>query len=882
MTSLVNQKKQTDLSLRHYANLLKTGRRAELISHLKADISQHRSYLRTLRKEDARRLVYAQSNYIDKIISIFYHLAKSLSGAETEENEINIAVVSVGGYGRRELCPYSDIDLLFLYRDKIDKYVEILVNEILYFLWDLGFQVGHSCRSTKESLQLARSDLTVCTSLIESRYIAGNKTIHDLFFNALLAQVRKQGDGFVLEKIREQTERHAQYDYAVNLLEPNIKESPGGLRDYNLCLWAATVQYGLNTYDNLPDIKILSNNELKIFMGAVEFLLKVRNQLHFSCSRRSDILAMDYQDPVARELGYKKRGRKSASQQLMQDYYIHANRIRYLSQIFLQHCLKKGNKKKRPSTGKIDIEEGFCALDGELVLLDEKKNPFKAKPLLMMVVFQWCGRYNLVMSNDLKRLIQKNKKLIDEDFQTSGEIRDIFLSILKFRNSAQILRQMHEINFLGRYIPEFEPLTCLAQRDLYHQFTVDEHTLKAIHYLEELPSDPNLSELADLYNNDLKKPEIVKLALLFHDLGKGKEAGHITGSIEETNRFLNRMQFDSDTQKNIVFLVGKHLEMNYLAQHHDLDDTHTIRSFADQVGSVENLKMLYLISYADIRSVGHDVWNDWKEHLLSDLYNRTARFLEKKITGNLKQKVLDSLPPEIDPKDAEIYFDSLPDRHQEFFSPEKTIRHLKLMTEKKKNSIQISYDQYVNFTELMVCTDNCRGVLAQITGVLASQNINILGAHVNTLKNGIAIDTLQITDIDYKPIIDPNIVKRLKKKLVLVLEGKQDLDSLKPSRKRFLVLKKEAALPVPTQISLDNAFSPHYSVIQLTCRDRLGLLYDITRSLSGMGIDISMAKITTEAHRAIDTFYATEKDNKKITDSRRQEAIKKKLNDIID
>jgi [protein-PII] uridylyltransferase len=753
-----------------------------------------------------------------------------------------------------------------------------MLNEILYFLWDLGFQVGHSCRSTRESLQLARSDVTVCTSLIESRHVVGCKIIHDRFFNTLLAQVRKQGDAFIREKIREQAERHALYDHAVNLLEPNVKESPGGLRDYNLCLWATAVRYGRIVFDDLHKIRILSNDELKIFIRSVDFLLKVRNQLHFYCSRRSDILAMDYQDPVAKGLGYKKKGAKSASQQLMQDYYIHANRIRYLSHIFLQHCFENDDKDSYIKTrGKIDIEYGFCAQDGELIL--SEKNIFETNRLLMMVVFEWCGRYNLVLSTNVKRLIQKNLSLIDDDFRTDYKTRDIFLSILKFKNSARILRQMHEVHFLGRYIPEFEPLTCLAQRDLYHQFTVDEHTLMAVHHLEDLSSDNNLLELAGLYN-ELENPETVKLALLFHDLGKGGEVDHISESLEKTNRVFTRMRLDPDTKKTILFLVEKHLEMNHLAQSHDLEDTHTIRSFADRIGKY--LKMLYLVSYADIRSVGHDVWNDWKGFLLSDLYHRTAGFQEKTVSGNLKQKVLDSLPPEIDPQDAQIYFESFPDRFQDFFSLEKTIKHLKLITQKKSKSIQVVYNQYVNFTELMVCTSNRRGVLAQITGVLTSQNINIMGAQVNTLKNGIAIDTLQITNIDYKPITDADILKKLDVQLTLILEGKQGLGFLKPSRKRFLVLKKEAALPIPTRISFDNTFSPNYSVIQLVCRDRLGLLYDITRTLSGMGVDISMAKISTEAHRAIDTFYATEKDNKKITDLRRQVSIKKKLKDMIE
>lgn len=880
---MIEHKKQSDLSLQYCASLLQAGQRAKLIAHVKAQIKLHYLYLQKIHQERARKLVSIQSYYIDQIVILFYQLAQLLSEAEEKKKRTRLDVVAVGGYGRGELCPYSDIDLLFLYQGKINSFIEKLVNETLYFLWDSGFQVGHSCRSTKECLRLARSDLIVCTSLIESRHIIGNKIIHNQFFNTLLGQVRKQGNAFIREKIREQDERHAQYDHAVNLLEPNIKESPGGLRDYHLCLWAATVQYGQTSLDKLQHIKILSNDEFQSFTRSVEFLLKVRNQLHISSSRRSDILAIDYQDLIARRLGYKGMDTKSASQQLMQDYYIHANQIRYLSQIFLQHYLKNDGKNRQISARqrKVTLESGFSALDGELIVSGEKENPFENNPLLMITVFEWCARYNLILSTDVKRLMQNNFLLIDHDFRVSIKARNIFLSILKYKGSAEILRQMHEVRFLSRYIPEFEPLTCLAQRDLYHQFTVDEHTLMAIHHLETLPSHPSLSELAGLYE-ELARPEIVKLALLFHDLGKGTRKNHISAGLEQATRILARMRLDPDVQDSVTFLIDKHLQLNYLAQHHDLDDAHTIRTFADQVGSIENLKMLYLVSYADIRSVGHDVWTVWKGLLLSDLYHRTAGFLEKRISRNLKKAVLESLPSEVDPRDAEIYFDSIPDRHQDLLSAEKTIKHLMLMAKKKSKPIQISFDQDVNFTELMVCTNNRRGVLAQIAGVVASQNINILGAQVNTLKNGIAIDTLQITDIDNKPITDKTILSNVETGLALVLEKKQDLDSLKPSRKRFLVLKKESALPIPAQVSIDNEFSPHYSVIQLVCRDRLGLLYDITRSLSEMEIDISMAKITTEAHRAIDTFYATEKDNKKILDHQRQKTIKKKLKYIID
>jgi [protein-PII] uridylyltransferase len=252
---LIEQKKQSDLSLQYCASLLQAGHRAKLVAHVKAHIKRHYLYLQKIHQERARKLVSVQSYYIDQIVILFYQLALLLLGAEEQEKQTRLDVVAVGGYGRGELCPYSDIDLLFLYQGKINSFVKKLVNEILYFLWDSGFQVGYSCRSTKECLKLARSDLTVCTSLLESRHIIGNKIIHNQFFNTLLVQVRKQGNAFIREKIREQDKRYAQYDHAVNLLEPNVKESPGGLRDYHLCLWAATVQYGQTSLDKLQNIK---------------------------------------------------------------------------------------------------------------------------------------------------------------------------------------------------------------------------------------------------------------------------------------------------------------------------------------------------------------------------------------------------------------------------------------------------------------------------------------------------------------------------------------------------------------------------------------------------------------------------------------------------
>lgn len=864
----------------YYGDLLKSGRRTELLSHLKADLDKHRLRLRALHKKEAWELVRAHSDYVDEIISLLYYLAKTLWQPEGEEK---IAVTAVGGYGRRELCVYSDIDLLFLYENRIDKNVEKVAEEILYFLWDLGFSVGHGCRSFKDSLQLARSELTVCTALIESRYIVGPKGIYDRFFKALLGQVRKQGDNFILEKTKEQLARHAQYDDAVNLLEPNIKESPGGLRDYHLCLWVAIFQYGPVSFSDLFHKNILSKDELISLRDSVGFLLKVRNQLHLSCSRRCDVLAMDYQEIIAEELGYQDEGSINASRKLMQDYYIHANRIRYLSSIFLQQSIKRENKSKRffSELRKIDTAEGFSVLDGELLFSEEGKNPFENNLLLMMDVFDWCAKHNLALSIDVKRLIQRSLPLIGEGFRASSQVRDVFASILKSNKAADTLRQMHEVHFLGRYIPEFDFLTCLAQRDLYHQFTVDEHTLMAIHHLEKLSSKPGMTELSGVYN-ELKNPEIVKLALLFHDLGKGGEADHITGSVEWTKDILNRMKWDAETRETVLFLVAKHLEMNYLAQHHDLDDIHIIQSFADTVISAENLRMLYLVSYADLRSVGHEIWNDWKGRLLSNLYHRALGFLEKKTFGDLRQKVLASLPEEMDHNDAEIYLSSLPDRHQEFISAEKIVKHLKLIAKQQSGSIQIVFTQDSYFTELMVCTIDCSGILSRIAGVLASCDVNILGAQVNTFKGGIAIDTLQVTDIHDKPITDTKVLKKLKTTLTLVLEGKEDIDSAKLSGRRFFVPKKEAALPISPRVNLDNTFSPYYSVIQLVCRDRLGLLYDITHSLFEMGINVSMAKITTEAHRAIDTFYATEKDGKKILDRQRQETVKKKLKTLIE
>jgi len=818
--------------------------------------------------------VRAYSKLVDKVIEgIYFASIENFDQKFSKKKKTKCVLIAIGGYGREELSPYSDVDILFLYEPLLDIFIDNLVKDIITTLWDTGFKVGHSCRTIKESMRISSLDLSAQTAMIESRYIIGNKELYKKFNKALKKNVIDKGiDFFINRKILERKRRHTMYDESVNLLEPNIKESPGGLRDFHITMWAAATKYGVKSLKDLFEKGLISKKEMKSIMKSYDFLLRVRNDLHFLVGKRWDILDINIQKRVAYNLGYRDKDNRKLVELFMQDYYINATNIYYFSTMFLDKCLAK--KVLKYKKGK-DIDGFFVTRDSQIDIKNGQ-DIFKKNPILLMKVFSYVQRFGLEISIETRKAIASYLYLIDEKYRELPEARDIFLMILKEKSAGRALRLMNELGVLDQYIPEFNPIKCLVQYDSYHKYTVDEHTLKSIEILEDLPKakKKGLGELSELYK-EISNPELIKLALLFHDIGKSGGPGHIKRGGVIADSIMERMGLPNDVSSKIRFLIDNHLVMSHISQRRDMHDHKVIREFAELIKEEENLKMLSVLTYADTKAVGHDIWSEWKATLLMELYNKAMDYIRKggrafltgrSLINRLEEEILKKVPYRIDKKNIQDYLEMMPQKYTATTSAERIAKHIKLAQRlvKKKLVIDCCQNLDIGYTELMVCTHGKTGLFSMIAGTLTSKNINILGAQIFTKRDGVAIDTLQIKDLDGKPILDNKFWLAFEKDLLEVIEGKKSVEELISSRKRYVFPKKIKGPKVDTEVRIKNDISDTHTVIEVIAEDRIGLLYNITDTLFRLDLDIYIAKISTEANKAIDVFYVTDLKWKKI------------------
>jgi [protein-PII] uridylyltransferase len=828
------------------------------------------------------------ASLIDKVIEKAYDMVLA-----TSEKSPNLSLVAIGGYGRGELSPYSDVDILFLHAKKILPWEQEIIHLTLTLLWDIKLQIGHSCRSVSNCVEMAKGELTVKTSLLESRFMLGSKDIFGNFDKALQKEIIEKGvNDFIIQKIEERNRRYALYDNSANLLEPNVKESPGGLRDYHIACWLVRAKYSTNTKKDLSLGGTLFNEEWDEVNKAYDFILRVRNEMHLTSQKRSDVLALQVQDKIANNLGYCPTGHFTRAENFMRDYYTNANMIKSFSSTVINRCQEeRGLRKVISYISKRDAGSGLYVSGKEIGLKKGMDNIFRENPWRLIEVFLLAGEENLNIGEGLKQLIRTHLSLIDDNFRKDNKIAQKFFDILKQKRSGPTLRQMHELGVLGQYIPEFGEITCLIQHDLYHKYTIDEHCLRAIEYLEELPDSPvsELKELAKIYQN-LSHPEIIKLALLLHDLGKSQGPNHAEVGALMVRDLLKRLYLPEIVKQKVELLVQHHILMNHTAQRRDLHDREVMKQFAGMVKDTDNLQRLYLLTYSDLNAVGPGVWTVWKGALLWELYHKTFDYLskgeEEAISGEellerLKQELVEELIDEVEPEGIESHLDRMPYKYILSTPVEKIAEHIRLIeTLRQKHEEPIlSYHQntQIGYTEIMVCTHDKPGIFSQITGVLASRDVNILRAQIYTGKDGIAIDTLQVITLEGQHLLGKELWQDIRTELAAILRGEKKVEDLVNKRKKVLSPLTPKKISIPTEIIIDNRLSDTHTIVEVFTQDRLGLLFDITNTLYQLGIDIYLAKISTELQKAIDVFYVTDLTGDKIMDEGRLSTIKEAL-----
>lgn len=804
----------------------------------------------------------------------------------------SLSVIAIGGYGRGELNIQSDIDILFLYDKKADFFVDYMTGNMLPFLWDIGLDIGHSRRSINECLSISKQDIESMTALMESRQIAGNSEIYSKFRFALKKHLQQKGTHrFIFQNIHKRENMDSDNIKSIFIAEPNIKENPGGLRDIHSALWATCAIFETGSLKELKSKNIIDSHEYDLLTTAIDFIFKIRNGLHIITGKKSDILTHELQNKLAGILSYNSSKERSGVEVLMKDYYAAAYDIYMFSNILIHRCL--GYRKKRKNIFKLfrlkEIGKGFVQYKDEISLKNFNETVFVEDPDLLFDVFLYAQRLNLKLSENLKRIIRKNIPLIKDFFWENHELKIFIFTLLKTNNFSKILRAMNEVDALGLFLPEFGKCKFLIHNDFFHMYTVDEHCLQTLEMLEiiNVGDKKELAEISSVYRV-IDKPEILKLSLLLHDTGKAEGNDHIQTGLIYVENVIKRLNLGEGDSEILKFLVKNHLLMNHIAQRRDLADKRIIEDFAKTVGNVELLKMLYMHTCADIMAVSPSMWTEWKGALLWELYHKTYDFLmiddsvgiaDKVIAANCRKEILSQLQDKEDNEFITYYLDNMPTKYFVSLNPEKIAKHLILAKQLNHKTVvmDLARNDKFDYWELLVCTKSKVGTLSKITGILSVRSQNILSAQLYSGKDGLAIDTLQITQSGAIAVGDSELFKRIKNDLEDVLSDKKDISDIVKSSRMYKRDNLRRDILIPTTVIVENDISENYTVFEIVFQDRMGSLYLLTKTFSDFEINIVNSKISTQGKRGFNVFYVTDLHGKKLSDEKRLKIIKSTL-----
>ena len=819
--------------------------------------------------------VRAHARLIDDVVLALTRLLAA-DGARAGLVPTPLAVMALGGYGRGELNLQSDVDLMVIYEGELSPYVQRAMQELLYTLWDLGLQVGHSLRSLDDCVAMARTDFSSRTSMQEARFLAGDRRLFARFQRVLRENVYRRDFGKFLETtLTERDQRYRKFGASPYIGEPNVKESAGGLRDMHTAMWLGAAKFGARTLRELADKGLITPREQAAADAALTFLWRVRNELHFFSGHKNDVLGRDLQPRIAKNLGYENDETSLGVERFMHDYYLHARVIHRVSRRLIARCQetlsRRGSAERRQRQQA--LADGLVFFDGALHLADRDPRRLREDATRLMKVFWHLHRLGCELSLDLERAVEDALHLVDDGFRRSPLVRDLFLDVCRnWGRVAQTFSEMHEIGLLGRYLPEFGALTCLVQYDVYHRFSADQHSLFAVEHLEALaPGQSAESEGAALVFNEVEKPELLMLGMLLHDIGKAQGHGHVAKGIPLVRALTARMGLDPADAGAVEFLVAHHLTMSHVAQRRDIDDPKTVADFAATAGDPQRLRMLYLLTYADMRAVGPGVLTPWQARILHELYaralarltgGRVARPNRTQLVGRLHAAVGEDLELQA----VKAHLAMVTDRYLASTSVQRMAEHLRMLRRLAGASVvtELFHHPDLGSSDLEVVTRDVPGLFTLIAGTLAAHGVNIISAQIHTRADGIAIDTFQVNDPLGETLTSKARWTRLLDALRAVLTGEERVETL--LERRRAAGRAPASAAGPPKIALDNQLSDAATVLEVKCPDRLGLLYLITRTLSALGLDIASARIATEIDQAFDTFYVHDRQGRKLED----------------
>ncbi len=805
-----------------------------------------------------------------------------------------LALLAVGGYGRAEMAPFSDVDLLFLTPYKMTAWAESVIESMLYILWDLHLKVGHASRTVNDCLRLGRSDFTIRTALLENRFLAGDAALAEELATSLQKNLfRGTAAEFIEAKLAERSERHRKQGGQRYMVEPNVKEGKGGLRDLQSLFWIAKYVHGVRETDELVRLKLFSREEYDSLLAAEDFLMAVRTHLHLITGRAMDQLTFDLQVEVAAAMGYADRGGRRAVEHFMQDYFRHATRVGELTRIFLT-ALEANHIKTAPRLVGLfrrrkKLREGCKVVQNRLTVTSERR--FLKDRLNILCIFDEALRTGYLLHPDAMRLIAANLALIDDDLRNDPRAARVFLGLLlKHGNPERALRRMNELGVLAAFIPEFEPVVAMMQFNMYHSYTVDEHTIQCISTLAQIERGELVEELP-IASGILKEGvnrKVLYVALLCHDLGKGREEDHSVLGEKIARKVAARLGLKPAEAANVAWLVRHHLLMSDVAQKRDISDPRTVRDFAKAVQTRERLDLLTVLTVCDIRGVGPTTWNNWKAVLLRNLYRQTMDALEggleeinKKKGAEAAKKALRAALPDWDKtalrretgRHYAPYWQGLPTSAHVTFA--------RLLRGIGEDEIRMELFQDVDrdATRAAFALADHPGIFSRLAGALALVGANVVDARSYTSKDGYATAVFWVQDAEGRPYAGSRL-PRLRAMIEKTLKGEVIAREALKSRDR--IRKRESAFRVPTRITFDNEGSEIYTIIEVDTRDRPGLLFDLARTLAANNVYIASAVIATYGEQVVDTFYVKDMFGLKFHAEARRETLRRKLVEAID
>ena len=812
-----------------------------------------------------------------------------------------MAVAAVGGYGRAEMAPHSDVDLLFLVKKEINPWITDVIETALYMMWDLNLKVGHSCRSARDCVKLGREDYTIRTALLEHRHIFGDAALSKDLRERLWKELFKgTGPDFVEAKLAEREERNQRQSENRYALEPNVKEGKGGLRDLQTLFWIVKYLHNVDDPRELVSLGVFRVEEFEKFLSAESFLWAVRCQLHLLAGRAQDKLHFDVQQQVAERLGYSEMYGRTAVEHFMQDYFRFATDVGELTRIFLTK-LEAQHVKREPMVvgllrstgfrfGKDRTSPGYKTVHGRLAV--ENEEDFLLDPLNMLRLFEEALKSGLLIHPDAMRLVAANLHLIDERFTKNPEANGIFLNLLlEHGNPERALRRMNETGILGRFIPEFGNIVAMMQTGAYHRYTVDEHTIQCISNLAQIERG-ELKEDLPVASRILERGvnrRVLYVAMLLHDIGKGRNEDHSVVGAQIAKVVAPRLGLDQAESDLVEWLVANHLLMSDTAQKRDVSDPKTVLKFVRQVESRARLRLLTVLTVCDIRGVGPGVWNNWKAQLLRELYQMTYRALSDGISDDsvprgaqeARQRFLEAMT-DWDGKRRLMETERHPDAYWQALSTETHLTFARLLDGMGEQDIRtnVSLDKGRDATRVCVAMANRTGIFAQFTGILALAGANVIDAKAFTSSDGIANGTFWLQDANGRPYGKARM-DRIEKMVKSAMDGDPDIERKLGERSWERQISTEAkrvkSFHVPTEITFDNDGSDLYTIVEVDTRDRPGLIYDLSRTLHGSGMVIAAAVVATYGIQAVDVFYVKDSAGLKLISESKRAALKKKL-----